>query len=584
MPNWSSKIADYDGDEEEDDEEEAEEVTEEDAEKGGTTLDDEEMTECKLTEFLLVSPLNEKTGKRVVTFEIDGKIIALDRVDTNCAIARKRFLKPVWEHMDLTEAEVRILESAMIKKAAEADAAEAAEIAAEQEARKLAGPRSEEFEDSPEAKEAAAKFLKNPKLFDELHKDFQAIGIVGEQQLATICYLIGTSRKLPDPLGGIVQAASSSGKSYVCKKIVQMMPPEDVLEATDVTPQALYYLTPGSLEHCFVYIGERPHAQDGEEVANATIALRELLSGKELSKLVTISGDKGMRSERIYQKGPISFLQTTTELQIADEDANRLLELSTDESHEQTKRIVEFQKDRAERGEADNAEIESVLAKHHAAQRMLDEVNVRIPYAKFLDVSSSRVLARRGITHLLSTITVVAFLRQYQRKDVEEGTIEATVEDYDIAFNLLQPIMERLYAPLSESALKLLDKLFAAAEAANEMPQTYRFTCEVCVKLTGISLTGVRNRLKALEGAGCITRQDDARPGTAIIYRIVPGNFKSSGSSAGLVTPAELRKRLAIKDPAAAEGQNEAIRRAFYPPSDENKREVSGKGSRRSKR
>lgn len=51
------------------------------------------------------------------------------------------------------------------------------------------------LEETPkELIDAAKQFLNNPALFDELREDFGAIGIVGEEELATTTYVTGTSR------------------------------------------------------------------------------------------------------------------------------------------------------------------------------------------------------------------------------------------------------------------------------------------------------------------------------------------------------------------------------------------------------
>ena len=94
---------------------------------------------------------------------------------------------------------------------------------------------------------------------DELADDLKTLGIAGETQLATTEYVICTSRMLDKPLGGSVKSSSSSGKSYVLEIVTSLMPEEDVLAATDITANALYYLPPDSLRHKAVVVSERKH-------------------------------------------------------------------------------------------------------------------------------------------------------------------------------------------------------------------------------------------------------------------------------------------------------------------------------------
>ncbi len=51
----------------------------------------------------------------------------------------------------------------------------------------------EPAESDPEILEAAEGFLNNPDKFDELRSDIETVGIVGEADLATTVYLIGSS-------------------------------------------------------------------------------------------------------------------------------------------------------------------------------------------------------------------------------------------------------------------------------------------------------------------------------------------------------------------------------------------------------
>src|SRR5262249_16728051 len=82
-------------------------------------------------------------------------------------------------------------------------------------------------------------------------------------------YLAGVSRLLERPLAVIVQGPSSSGKSYVIAKVAELFPPEAVVLAHQMTPQALFHMEPGSLEHRFVVAGERSRLEN-DDSAEAT--------------------------------------------------------------------------------------------------------------------------------------------------------------------------------------------------------------------------------------------------------------------------------------------------------------------------
>jgi len=199
----------------------------------------------------------------------------------------------------------------------------------------------EKLKDMPvEVKEEAVRLLNSPELLGEIIEDAARLGIAGEAVLFATIYLVGTSRVLNKPLAAIVQGSSSSGKSYVTEVAAKLFPEETKKTASQITPQALFYLPPGSLCHRFLVAGERSR-NTSDEAADMTRALREMLSSGEVSKLVTESGGSDQHSTRhINQKGPIAYVETTSLTRVFEEDANRCLLLSTNETQEQTVRIV----------------------------------------------------------------------------------------------------------------------------------------------------------------------------------------------------------------------------------------------------
>jgi hypothetical protein len=115
--------------------------------------------------------------------------------------------------------------------------------------------------------------------------DVAALNIAGEKELTAKIYLVGTSRLLPRPLSTIVQGPTASGKSYLPEKTASLFPPEAVIHAKQMTPQALFHMRPGSLSHRFILAGERSCISNDEQ-SEANRALREMLSAGKLSKLM----------------------------------------------------------------------------------------------------------------------------------------------------------------------------------------------------------------------------------------------------------------------------------------------------------
>jgi len=460
---------------------------------------------------LHVGPRTGKASREVVAKRDDVEFT--DVLDTSKASAREKFIVRLSKKWGIDLAELQDLDDLLVQRAQDADAL--AEQAAEQAAEEPAIDKTAKALKGTDKKviKAAKAFLKNPKLMDELAEDFKKLAIAGETDLAKTEYIVGTSRLLERPLGASVKSASSSGKSYVTEIITSLFPPEHVLEATDITANALYYMTPGSLIHLLIVVGERKHMNTGDDAgtANATLALREMQSRGRLDKLVPMKMEGGqIRTGYIVQEGPIAYLETTTQQEIFEEDSTRMLSLATDESAEQTAAIMKMQAQKAAWKTASVAEQEAIRLKHKTAQRLLKCRKVRIGFAEKLLLPDNTLVARRAFPQLLAFIEVVALLRQFQKTKVHvDGHIEATANDYEIAYELMHTILRRTFAPLSQRALTLLGTIRDHTHTG----QT--FDRSDCKLWSGVSITEVRNRLNLLVEAGMVEQVTGGKGGCA---------------------------------------------------------------------
>src|SRR5262249_44991128 len=159
----------------------------------------------------------------------------------------------------------------------------------------------------PEVQQEAQDFLRQPKLLSLVANDIRSSGLAGERKLGKVLYLVCTSRKQSKPLAARIIGPSSSGKSYTQECVCRMMPPERLLVATDLTPNALYYAPDHWLKHAVIAAGERSRAKE-EDIAETTRALRQLLSEGRISKMMPVKlPDGSMESQLIEKQGPVSY-------------------------------------------------------------------------------------------------------------------------------------------------------------------------------------------------------------------------------------------------------------------------------------
>ena len=339
----------------------------------------------------------------------------------------------------------------------------------------------------------AREMLESPDLVNLILEDIERMGVAGEETLSLLTYLVGTSRLLNDPLALLVQGQSSGGKSYVVDAVASLFPPEAMLRATQMTTHALFHMPKGSLKHRWVICGERSRKVD-DDTAEKTRALRELLSAKHLSKLVPGKDTNGkILTEHIEVEGPIAYIESTTLSRIFDEDANRMIAYSIDETAKQTRHILLAQ---AKRRTGKVPPVAThIVNKHHAAQRLLaaDTHCVLIPFAELLAkrFPAEQVEARRIFGHLLSLIEASTMLHSFQRSRHQGGPFLATLEDYTLAKKLLaKPLLRSLGGAMSEGAKRLYAQIREHKDLAFD-----EFTIPfVCTKLP-VKYETVRQRV-----------------------------------------------------------------------------------------
>lgn len=449
-------------------------------------------------------------------FDGDDTLLHSDTLDLASNKKRKAFVDDVVKAFKAISAEK--LERAILEKIAniQAEKRRADENTAdnEQEAQPLAKSEAALAETDRQLVQLAEKLLASPdliaKIIDHVHK----LGVAGEDDLIVAVYIIGTSRLLVKPLAGLVMGQSSAGKSFTIDKVGRLFPDETVLRAHQISPKALQYLPPGSLVHRFVIAGERSRLQD-DAAAEATRALREMISDGRLSALVSASQRSGPhQTVHVEQEGPIAYIESTTQgvQDIFNEDRTRYILLSSDESGAQTKSIIhEIARSASAPGDPDTPD--SILALHHAAQRLLRPLDVVIPFALQLKdcLPLERIEVRRTFGHLMSLIRAVALLFQMQRQS-NDGQIIAQIDDYDVVRrHLVGPLATSLGRALTPGAEDLLDVVADMDE----------FTVYDVESKVSYGIGTVRSRVRELLAAGQVRQTEQAKGRSAAKYEVV---------------------------------------------------------------
>lgn len=360
---------------------------------------------------------------------------------------------------------------------------------------------------TPDEEAEALEYLKNTKLVDRILADLDDLGYVGEEANKRLGYLITLSRKLDAPLCGVILSRAGAGKSRLMEVLSELVPPEELIAFTRITPQALYYADNRSLAHKLLVSGE------DEGLIGSDYAIRELISSKKI-KLAAPLKDQAtgkLKTVEYEVEGPISLLFSTTKPAIHFENSTRCFLLSLDESDEQTARVHEVQRrmrtmEKVERG----ARAEGLKRLHRNVQRLLKPVLIVNPFAPDLTFPTKPLEMRREHEKYLSLIDAFALLRQYQRKrgkcvhggrDVEY--VEVDIADIEDANALMTEILGTKAEELARPSRELLGLIKKMAEAkARELEvsaEDYRFNRRDIREFTGWSDNQIKAHIGQLE-------------------------------------------------------------------------------------
>lgn len=365
-----------------------------------------------------------------------------------------------------------------------------------------------EVELTPEERAEAVLYLEDPNLLSNILMDFERCGLVGERINSLVGYLASITRRTENPLAVIIQSSSSAGKSTLMDAILDFVPEEEKEKYSAMTGQSLFYMSSKSLKNKVLAVSE----EEGAE--RAKYALKILQSEKKISIASAMKDPTTGRTvtEEYSVEGPVVIFLTTTNLEIDEELENRCLILTVNEGREQTRTILEIQRElETLEGIVKKRDKEKILKLHKNIQRILRPLVVVNPYAKELKFPDTKLRMRRDQKKYLTLIKSIALLHQYQRekklgKD-ENGEsfeyIEVTREDLELGSILASKILGRTLEELTPQTKEVLFSLHDMVEKESETQKVskseVRFTRREIRERLGLSDTRLRVHLRRLE-------------------------------------------------------------------------------------
>ena len=306
-----------------------------------------------------------------------------------------------------------------------------------------------------------------PRILDCLVDSLKRRGVASEDRIAKVVYLAATSRLLKRPIALAVKGPSSAGKSYVVECVLSHFPPSAYYPLTAMSEHALAY-SDESLVHRVLVIYEAA----GMAGETASYLLRSLLSEGHIRYETVEKTADGMKARLIDRPGPTGLIVTTTAAHLHPENETRMLSVVSDDTPEQTARVMATLAIRAGY-EADGEAHELELAEWHALQEWiaLNDARVVIPFASALAraVPPAAVRFRRDFSLLLNLIRAHALLHQKTRARNESGAVVATIDDYAAVRELVVDLFgEAVQKSVSKSVRETVEAVRALLAAGDE--------------------------------------------------------------------------------------------------------------------
>jgi hypothetical protein len=373
-------------------------------------------------------------------------------------------------------------------------------------------------------------------ILDSVAVEVRSRGLVGEERLAQTLYLVLTSRLLDAQVSAGVKGHSASGKSYTVETVARLFPPDAYLTFTAMSQHALVY-SAEEYAHRTLIVYEVTALREGNEDDLTSYFVRSLLSEGRIEYPVAVRGkDGGFVTKTIVKEGPTNLIFTTTKTRVHAENETRVLSLTTDDSREQTARVLLELADETNGG--------NDLEPWHALQRWLAgaEHRVTIPYARWLaqQVPPAAVRLRRDFGSLLALIRAHAVLHQASRTRDDSGRIVATVDDYAVVRDLVAAVIaEGVGATVSAAVRETVAAVAALTADPGVLPAYEGALVRDIAGALQLDRSNVSRRLHVAADGGYLRNLEDkrGRPGRWIVGDPLPAEVDLLPDPSHILTP-----------------------------------------------
>ena len=299
------------------------------------------------------------------------------------------------------------------------------------------------------------ELLKNPDLFWIINKEFDK-KIVGEKETRQTIFLCMCGKNVENckltSYNLMVNSESGAGKDWIINYVLKVFPKEDYEKRTRITENVFTYWHNPKHEPDWTWDGKIFYNEDiSNNILNSDVFKTFSSSGSHTTVLIK------QTPVDIEIRGKPVMIITTATANPKKEIMRRFTNIQLDETTEQTKAIMKYQRECAKKGitpEYDKRITEAL--------KYLKRVKVKIPYVDILENvffgEDINIIMRTAQDRFIDYIKASAGLYQYQREKDDEGFLLATGQDYDISrIALLKTMSNPQMIPLTKDQKRILN-------------------------------------------------------------------------------------------------------------------------------
>lgn len=278
----------------------------------------------------------------------------------------------------------------------------------------------------------ATEFLTKADLIKRWNELIGKAGVIGEENSRIFLMAIAITHKMREPLHALIQGSSGSGKTHLMAKVYNFIPLADKKNFTRVTEGSLYNYGMYDLQNKLICIEDLDGMKE-----EAQFAFRELQSkGMIISSTSTKDDNGNISAQEKTVYGPIASMSCTTKGEIYEDNMSRCFIIAVDESHEQSKKVIQYQNQKAS-GQIDEQKEKQCTEFIQTMVMLLKSYDVINPYADKVHLPEEAHKIRRLNGLYQAFVKAITLMHQYQRKKDNRGRLISEKEDLQIAAEIL---------------------------------------------------------------------------------------------------------------------------------------------------